>query len=612
MASIERSPTHLESSDDRPESRPLGKVAGSLLAGFLGCFVVASMALSVGAGTFTPNGTQPPTFYPIDPPTDCSVCHGNYDGLRNIEPFETWKGSMMANAARDPLFWAALDVANQDVPGIGEYCLRCHVPTGWLAGRAAQTDGCGLLGSIDQPANDFEGVSCHFCHRMMENPSPPPGQSGVYFHNADFWIDDTNCNGEGEPCRRGPYNYLPGGDSPPPHAWASSSYHTSSDICGNCHNVTNPVLNLLDSSGNDLGIRFPIERTFKEWQQSAFAPSGSSPTTCQNCHMPDATADEPIFACGFEQNDRNGNLPVHQFVGGNTWIPRVLREEYPTLGRTAAYNATIAWATEKLQGAAQVTVTAPPAMLPGQTAAVTVRVTNLSGHKLPTGYIEGRRMWINVQARGANNALLWESGAYNPTTGVLTEDPQVKIYRNDSGVWNRNSTGDCDIADTGGSPIFHFALNNCIVLDNRIPPLGFTGGTDLETRPVAYSYPETSPGSGILVNYDDTSYHIPIPFLAVSPITISATLYYQTASKEYVEFLRDEAVINNFPDDCIPRTGGSVGMSRGELLYDFWSTYDRVPPTAMTIATDSVVVDNDIFADGFESGTTSAWNLAVP
>lgn len=601
------------SQPERPETEPprLGRRATSLLVTCLAGLVLAPVVFSVSAGTFTPNGTQPPTFYAVDSPTDCSVCHGNYDGLRNIEPFETWKGSMMANAARDPLFWAALDVANHDVPGIGDYCLRCHVPTGWLAGRAAQTDGCGLDGPIDQQANDFEGVSCHFCHRMMENSSPPPGQNSVYFENADFWIDDSNCGGEGEPCRRGPYDYALGGD-PPPHAWAFSNYHTSSGFCGNCHNVTNPVLNLRDSSGNDLGIKFPIERTYKEWQQSAFAPAGSNPTNCQGCHMPDATAKEPIFACGFEQNDRNGNLPVHEFVGGNTWIPRVLRDEYPNLGRTAAFNATIAWAQQMLQSAAQVTVSAPPTMLPGENAEVAVRVTNLSGHKLPTGYIEGRRMWLNVQARGANNALLWESGAYNAATGVLTEDAQVKIYRNDSGVWNRNGTAQCDITDTGGNPIFHFALNDCIVIDNRIPPLGFTGGSDLETRPVGYAYPETSPGSGMLVNYDDVTYQVPIPFLAVSPVTITATLYYQTASKEYVEFLRDQAVTHDFPDDCIPRTGGAVGMSRGELMHSLWTTYDRSPPAAMALASDAVVVDNDIFADGFETGNTTAWDLVVP
>ena len=43
--------------------------------------------------------------------------------------------------------------------------------------------------------------------------------------------------------------------------------------------------------------------------------------------------------------------------------------------------------------------------------ALAIKVTNLTGHKLPTGYSEGRRMWLNVQVRDANGGLVFESGA---------------------------------------------------------------------------------------------------------------------------------------------------------------------------------------------------------
>ncbi len=49
---------------------------------------------------------------------------------------------MMAQAARDPLFYAQLDLANADgrparpaVAGMADMCLRCHSPVGWLEGR---------------------------------------------------------------------------------------------------------------------------------------------------------------------------------------------------------------------------------------------------------------------------------------------------------------------------------------------------------------------------------------------------------------------------------------------------------------------------------------------
>ena len=60
--------------------------------------------------------------------------------------------------------------------------------------------------------------------------------------------------------------------------------------------------------------------------------------------------------------------------------------------------------------------------------AVTVTVVNQTGHKLPTGYPEGRRMWINLRAYDASGNLVYESGAYNFQTGVLTLDPAIKVY----------------------------------------------------------------------------------------------------------------------------------------------------------------------------------------
>jgi hypothetical protein len=604
----------------------LSRRVRALLQICLGALAALPLVLTVSAVTgaprggngFTDNASQPPLTFGILDPGDCSGCHGNFDSVNNIEPFPTWSGSMMANAGRDPIFWAALDVANRDLPGIGTYCLRCHAPAGWLAGRAGTNggtpDGCSLIGALDETDNDFEGVSCHLCHRMMVNPSPPGGQQNVYLDNAQYWIDDGDCSTPGSgPCRRGPYDYPLGGpDVAPPHEWAFSEYHTESQMCANCHNVTNPVKTLINQAGVNTGIPYPIERTYKEWQQSSFSQVGVGQQTCQKCHMPDATQKE-AYACVFQDNNRSGNMGVHQFVGGNTWIPALLRDTYPTLGRTAAYNATIAWATDLLQNqSAQVAVTGPTDVEPGDTMPVSVRVTNLAGHKLPTGYVEGRRMWLQVEARDAVGRVFFTSGAYNAATGVLTEDPQIKIYQTERGVWNRNGQSTCDIVDGGGRHVFNFVLNDCIKLDNRIPPLGFSGASDLETQPVGYTYPETSPGSGVLVNYDDTTYQIPVPGGLVAPVTVEARLLYQTSSKEYIEFLRDEAVNGGFPDDCIPRSFGNINMSRGEYLYQLWTQTGRSAPTVMKVAADAVVLNNGVFANGFESGNTSGWSSVGP
>ncbi len=60
------------------------------------------------------------------------------------EPWFNWAASMMAHAARDPLFWATVAIAEQDFDGSGDLCIRCHTAEGWLDGRSTPTDGSGL------------------------------------------------------------------------------------------------------------------------------------------------------------------------------------------------------------------------------------------------------------------------------------------------------------------------------------------------------------------------------------------------------------------------------------------------------------------------------------
>ena len=117
---------------------------------------------------FTPRGTQPELFFGLQPSGNCAGCHSRTPAenrLTDQYPTNSWSGSMMANATRDPLFWAALDVANQDgeqngAEGIGDYCLRCHAPDAWYGGRVRKlrdvepVDGQVLPGDI---VDGFDG-----------------------------------------------------------------------------------------------------------------------------------------------------------------------------------------------------------------------------------------------------------------------------------------------------------------------------------------------------------------------------------------------------------------------------------------------------------------------
>lgn len=625
-------------------------VAPAALAGETWLGIAQQLAPSAGTD-FTPHGTQPGLAYSLLRSDDCSGCHGPTASVPTssaFRPHPSWAGSMMANGARDPLFWAALDVANHDVPGVGDYCLRCHTSEGWYGGHVVKAGlgqpdndvtlgaaGCLLEGSYDAPDSysDFSGLGCHFCHRNLAQ-----GAGGeVLPRNGAVWLDDSDCNGAGEPCRHGPYGYS---GSQPPHAWKTSSFMSDSAMCGQCHDVTSPdtasgplkTLKLAD--GSDTGMPFPIERTYSEWQRSSYSAAVGG-RSCQSCHMPvseDPNASACIFG-GFP--NRSGNLAVHSFAGGNTWIPGVIKGEFSDtsaipgswqgIGRQASLDQSTQWARQMLLSAATVDASITGFRAPGSatTGSLTlaVKVTNLSGHKLPSGYSEGRRMWLNVQIHDQGGNLVAESAAYDAQGALLGSDAQARVYEVQQGIWNHNGSGQCDFVDGQGKKMFHFALGDCIAKDNRIPPLGFKPATiddpqGYEVRPVAAIYPETTPGSGILVNFDRAAYRFNLPAGAVGPFSVNARLYYQTASREYVEFLRDQAQVNGTPGENTLCAGGParpfvVGpkeRTRGQYLYELWNNagndpaqrgYGKSPPEILALANAGSA--DLLFVDGFEA-----------
>ncbi len=573
---------------------------------------------------FTPHGTQPFLSFGIESSSGCGDCHGGLPAIpedNTYMPYPTWAGSMMANATRDPLFWAAVDIANNDIPGVGDFCIRCHTPTGFYAGRTkdgngtmSYANGCELTGnmtSIESKINDYQGVTCHFCHRQETNG--PTGEP-LLMKNSNVWIDDNSCDNPNSssfgPCRKGPYvqplNI--------PHEWKYSDFVKKGEFCGSCHNVSSPEITtngvttiartLIDENGVDTGVAMPIEQTFNEWKASSFAQGFFSNnfettlpqlddinTTCQDCHMPQAT-DPNARACSFNAaGARAGNLKTHEFAGGNSWMPEVLKNLYGnaldngSFSRSDAFDRTIASALDMLQNKSALLDLSVVSNTATQ-AVINVKITNLTGHKLPTGYPEGRRMWINVQAKDANDNLIFESGHYDSVTAVLTEN-NTKIYESLQGIWNP-TLNICE-TEQGGSKVFHFALNNCIAKDNRIPPLGFIGGNDIKIKPRAYSYPVRAGFPSQLVNYDETQYTIAIPNGSVLPISIRASLKYQTASKEYIDFLDTESTANATPSENAlcnrVQTVGPANQSRSSFMKSQWQNNGKSAPVDMVSQT---------------------------
>jgi len=531
-------------------------------------------------------GSQPLTGVVLDDPNaTCVTCHGNYDAAN--EPWANWRGSMMGQAARDPFFKACMTVAEQDAPSVGDLCIRCHSPGGWLEGRSVDTKG-GLL-----TAKDREGIQCDFCHRLVDRNyvagvspiqdvnvlaaiTPLPLQYG----NGQFIADAS-------PLRRGPFS-----DALASHDFVESPLHRSSNLCGTCHDVSNPVFvkqggpdyapNAFNEAHPTMDVRnmFPVERTFSEWSQSAYANggvyapqfAGNKPdgivSTCQDCHMRD------VFAKGCNQNGvtKRADLPLHDLMGGNTFIPDVLPAMYPSEVTATQLQAAKQRAISMLKLAATLQVTP-------QSYGVRVRVTNETGHKLPSGYPEGRRIWLNVRAKAPSGQILFQSGVYDPATGVLAQDEQLKVYEIHAGL----SPALAAALSLPAGPSFHFVLNDSIYLDNRIPPRGFTNAAfaAIQSPPVAHVYEDGQ-------NWDETPYFIPM-----SAESVIVSLYYQSTSKEYIEFLRDANVTN----------------SAGQDLYNAWVSTGRAAPVLMAQASIAVHV-----VSGTDSGNPGSlpFGMASP
>jgi hypothetical protein len=507
-------------------------------------------------------GTQPFEGGPeLSSPQNCAQCHGNYNAT--IEPYANWQGSMMSHASRDPLFEANLAIANQDAPESGDLCLRCHFPRGWLAGRSVPTDGSRMQ------QEDRFGVSCDLCHRMVD-PVFVPGISpatdsnilaslkfpGTNYGNGMFVIDPSSI-------QRGPFT-----NAAAPHLFTISAFHRTSAFCGTCHDISNPAFtkdgdgiyqpNAFDATSTSFSPHNigPVERTFSEWRNSEYnsvagvhAPQfagnkpGGNVSSCQDCHMRDVSG----YGCNTNLNAgvpwRN-DLPLHDMTGGSTWIPSLLTNLYPGEVNAAAVQAGIDRATQLLAKTATLSATESAGSLK-------VIVTNECGHKLPTGYPEGRRVWVNVKFYNEAMHLIAESGAYNPTNGVLTRDAEAKVYEVHPGI-DTNISGLLGLA---AAPSLHFVLNNKIYEDNRIPPRGFTNANFARFggAPVGHSYADGQ-------YWDESMYALP-PGATRAEIR----LYYQSTSKEFVEFLRDENTSN----------------TKGQQMYDLWTANGKCPPNLM-------------------------------
>lgn len=314
-----------------------------------GTFRSIAMALIVAAALL---GTALSAFavgIPVEPagvpttafePSDACYCHFTLS--------TEWAKSMHSKSLSDPVYIAKLAAGDKATGGkLSPFCKKCHGPGGTMTGEIAQG------GALS--AGTAEGINCSFCHQVS---GLKPGLIG----NTSQLVEPGGAGG----VRRAQLK-----DPKAPHKAQYSELHTKAEFCGACHNVMHPVNGM------------HLESTYNEWVKSPYAEKG---IVCQDCHMSKRPGVRgPSSGQAATGAPKRDNIYHMTFVGGNV-----------------AQSDPIA-ATELLKSAAEIKLTVPEIVAPGQTASATVTITNKgAGHYLPTGLTEVREMWLDVSAADAS------------------------------------------------------------------------------------------------------------------------------------------------------------------------------------------------------------------
>ncbi|HET7755503.1 MAG TPA: multiheme c-type cytochrome [Anaeromyxobacteraceae bacterium] len=180
-----------------------------------------------------------------------------------------------------------------------------------------------------------EAVSCDFCHTVT-------GRAGEPSVNYN-WISQPGRTKQGNRA----------GVESPYHKTVKNDFIQTADFCATCHNEQSPW-----------GVW--VKATQLEWKEG---PYGKAGIPCQDCHMPRAPGRSA------RMGEPRDDVRHHLFHG--------------------AHDA------GKLSGVAEVRIHPEALELRhGDRARITAVVVNAkAGHKIPSGSVEERVLWLHVEAR---------------------------------------------------------------------------------------------------------------------------------------------------------------------------------------------------------------------
>lgn len=541
--------------------------------------------------------------------------------LVNVSPFGEWRWSPMGLAGRDPIFYAQLDSERaylsrhrpDQLAGVTNLCFSCH---GAMGQRQLEIDSHGKtpftpdivqVTDLADPRFPYgalarEGISCTVCHHIAKSDVPLMAFIDREATGRFQLTPADQLEGPFEQPATVPMDHSLG--IKPVH----DSYTKSARICGTCHTIHLPVLDATDDPQERQTVeacqqeKFSFEQaTYLEWLNSSYQneigpETNASARTCQDCHMTGAlngtqiqtqiaaVEDYKYPAAEHLAPPEGVNVPIraegyarHQFQGLNVFLLSMFDHYNELLGlRKCDYMSSGCAGQEPTSGipfalrnfaeqtareTAAISVGKPS--LDGNTLTADVTVTNLTGHRFPSG-VSFRRAFIDFTVTDREGKVLFESGATNSIGAIVDMNGKVlpSEFNGTSApggstfqphYWTGNpitNSGQVQIyeellKDADGNFTTSFIRQDCHFKDNRIFPLGwrkygpdvkqFFGKplqetwSDLTGDDPYYQDPLGSKGQSVV------RYQVPLPpGTKLDEVTVSAQIYYQSIPPYYL------------------------------------------------------------------------------
>ncbi|MBL8002695.1 MAG: T9SS type A sorting domain-containing protein [Flavobacteriales bacterium] len=507
----------------------------------------------------------------------CSGCHGHdasgfamtTPGGVDVNVADDWRSSMMANSARDPFWRAKVSHEVQVNPGhqaaLEDKCTSCHAPMGrhekHLLGLGAYS-----IAEMEQDPLALDGVSCVPCHIQSAD-------SIGLFNSGNMKFDTL-----GRPLY-GPYG---GPDDPLPLFGAPMTafvgyqplfgeHINDGGLCASCHTL---ITETADLNGAPTGGTFVEQATYHEWLNSDFNNKEHvDGVTCQGCHVP-RIDDGVVISANYLFLQPRSPFGLHHFAGANVFMLEMLKDHITDLGLTAdavQFDSTI-MRTKRMLKQNSLLLEPSVASRTADTAFIDVKLTNLAGHKFPSGY-PARRAWVELVVVDDAGDTLFRSGGWDATNDVIGHDPSWEPHYDVIRDPAEAQIYEMVMADVNGDRTTVLERAASKLKDNRLAPAGFTTGH--------YTYDTTTvenvPASDIDFNRDGLGvegsgtdivhYHVPMGGYT-GTITVRARVWYQSAPPRYMTemFGYSSAAIDTFKTYYLDADNSPVQVKEASVV----------------------------------------------